>query len=80
MLVALGAFPRMWSVSAAGLTNHGSVFANVGATGAGLFAAGSIAAILIVALYALGVARDRREAQHSLLIQAWHLRQLLPRS
>lgn len=34
---------------------------------------------LLIALYSLQIARDRRVAQRSLYVQAWHLRQLLPR-
>ena len=35
--------------------------------------------LLVAGLFALAVTRDRREAQRSLHIQAWHLEQLLPR-
>jgi hypothetical protein len=35
--------------------------------------------IALVALYARGISRDRRVAQRPLHVQAWHLRQLLPR-
>jgi hypothetical protein len=79
-LDVLGVFPHTWTVSASGVTTHGSVFVTGGSSGAALLIAGSIAAILVVAFYTLGVARDRRDAQHSLMIQAWHLRQLLPRA
>jgi hypothetical protein len=31
-------------------------------------------------VYSHAISRDRREAQRQLLIQSWHLRQLLPRT
>jgi hypothetical protein len=34
----------------------------------------------IVAMFALGLNRDRNDAQRRLRIQAWHLGQLLPKS
>jgi eukaryotic-like serine/threonine-protein kinase len=67
-----------WSMNPTGLLSVGNVF-DPATMDARLIIAGHVAAVCLVAVYARGVGRDRRDAQRRLFMQAWHLRHLLPK-
>jgi serine/threonine-protein kinase len=79
-LEAAGVFgDTWWFTDGVGLTTTSTVFEATGTINMLGTVIGSIAMVVLVSQYALGIARDRREALRALQIQAWHLKQLLPR-
>jgi len=62
-----------------GLASHGTIFD--GRSSNDLLAAflGTVALVMVVGVYTVSVTRARRTAARETLVQAWHLRQLLPR-
>ena len=78
VLEEVGVFAPTWSMTSAGMVIHGSVFEPGHTEPAGTIT-GTILIVLLVALYMRVIVRDRRAAQRRLYLQAWHLRQLLPR-
>jgi hypothetical protein len=73
-----GVFAPAWSLSSEGVVSKGSIFADRDSI-APLFA-GNLAIAVLIAHYARGISRDRQLADRRLLIQRWHLLQLLPRA
>ncbi|HEY5946656.1 MAG TPA: serine/threonine-protein kinase [Kofleriaceae bacterium] len=73
-----GVLAPTWAMTPAGLLSFGSVFVQA-KMHAGFIILGHVAAVCLVAFYARGVGRDRRDAQRRLFLQAWHLRHLLPK-
>ena len=73
-----GILEPSWAMTPAGLLSFGNVFAQ-GEMHQGLIIAGHVAAVCLVAVYARGIGRDRRDAQRRLFLQAWNLRHLLPK-
>jgi hypothetical protein len=65
-------------MTADGVLSTGTALARGGRRFSSLFL-GNLAIIVVAAFYARAVARDRIQAQRKLQVQAWHLRQLLPR-
>ena len=49
-----------------------------GSRGVIFLTAGNIAVVVVTTLFSHKVAAQRRDAQHALAVQAWHLRHLLP--
>jgi len=78
ILEGIGALAPTFDMTSRGILLEGSIFETRTTVDAVALGAASIAITLLVALYALAIARDRRAAQRSLYVQAWHLRQLLP--
>jgi eukaryotic-like serine/threonine-protein kinase len=74
-----GLLAPTWEMTRAGIVSFGSVFDHTQML-TGLVIAGHVAAVCLVAIYARGIGRDRRDAQRRLFLQAWHLRHLLPKS
>lgn len=73
----LGLFARSWTMTANGVVSSGTVFHRGHDSVLPLFVS-NLTIIVLVSVYALGISRDRRIAQHALIIQTWHLRHLLP--
>ncbi|HEX5062904.1 MAG TPA: serine/threonine-protein kinase [Kofleriaceae bacterium] len=73
-----GVLAPSWAMTSDGILSTGNVFVQ-SQMPASLGIAGNVAAICLVAFYARGIGRDRREAQRRLFLQAWHLRHLLPK-
>jgi eukaryotic-like serine/threonine-protein kinase len=73
-----GAIPSTWVLGEGTLIIHGHALrVNGGATMATMLAA-NIAIVVMAGLQSVKLARANRDAQHQLVVQAWHLRQLLP--
>ncbi|HSD90783.1 MAG TPA: protein kinase [Kofleriaceae bacterium] len=79
MLEHAGVLPTTWSMTPAGLVSHGSVFI-AERMNASLIILGHVFAIVLVAGYARRIGRDRSDAQRRLLLQAWQLSHLLPKT
>jgi eukaryotic-like serine/threonine-protein kinase len=71
--------PPSWAPLPQGLISFGNVF-EPGHMHPSLIILGHLAAVCLVAFYARAVGRDRRDAQRKLFMQAWRLRQLLPKT
>jgi hypothetical protein len=78
-LEAAGVFAPSWRSSPEGVISKGTVFDPSGEIGLLSAFVANVVLTVIVALFARGVSRDRRLAQHRLYSQTWHLHQLLPR-
>ena len=77
-LEEIGVFDRSWEMTSNGVVSTGTVFLRGQGNVWPLFIS-NLLMIVLVSMYALGISRDRRQAQRELLIQRWQLRQLLPR-
>jgi eukaryotic-like serine/threonine-protein kinase len=73
----IGVFTSTWRMTSEGIVTHGVVY-EVTPLATGMLVVANIAGILLIALYAQTVARDRSNARRDIAIQAWQLRQLLP--
>ncbi|HEY5924947.1 MAG TPA: serine/threonine-protein kinase [Kofleriaceae bacterium] len=73
-----GVLRPSWEMTSQGLLSFGTIFDQAHAV-TSLTIAGHLAAVCLVALYARAIGRDRRDAQRRLFLQAWHLRQFLPK-
>jgi len=78
-LEALSILPRTWWMTPEGLLSHGNIFSSRGSSGAATIMIGNLLCALVVGSYARALNRDRRVALRNLHVQAWHLKQLLPR-
>jgi hypothetical protein len=67
-----------WQMTRGGIVSFGSVFDHTQML-TSLVIFGHVAAVCLVAIYARGIGRDRRDAQRRLFMQAWQLRHLLPK-
>jgi hypothetical protein len=79
VLEIAGVFAETSEMTPDGLLIHGTVFVARTARDSVAITIANVVIVLIVGLFALGVARDRRKAERQLYAQAWHLKQLLPR-
>ncbi|MCA1480938.1 hypothetical protein I6F37_39090 [Bradyrhizobium sp. NBAIM08] len=80
ILELAGILAPTWSVTAGAITTTShAVDLSSGPTSA-LLIFGNCMAIIVVGSFANALARSRREAQRSVEIQAWTLKQLLPMS
>ena len=75
----LGVFDPTWRVDSGTLQTWSTVFAGDRPVDIALVIVGNLAVTLVVARYAVVVMRAHHAAQRRVEIQAWHLRQLLPR-
>jgi type II secretory pathway component PulK len=60
------------------LLSHAGALELRGSSSVSLVIIASLATIVIAGVHAAAGAKARRDAQHRLVTQAWHLRQLLP--
>jgi hypothetical protein len=79
-LEALGVFARTWEITNDSLVIHSGALRLAGPISYILLITTSAAMVVISALLGQTIATSRRDAERKLEIQAWHLRQLLPRS
>jgi len=79
VLEYVAVLPATWWMTSDGLVSHGNIFRTSGSSSAVTLISGNLMAALVVGAYARALNRDRREALRTLHVQAWHLRQLLPR-
>ncbi len=78
LLEYVGVFAPTWWMGPDGLLTHGVVYEVTSLAMVTLVIA-NVLGILLIALYAQTVARDRRDARRDIAVHAWQLRQLLPR-
>jgi len=77
-LEAAGAIPSTWSLVDGALLLRSHVLRVDGAPAVVSIVLATTAAVVMAGLLSAKLARANRDAQHQLVIQAWHLRQLLP--
>ncbi len=75
---ATGVFAPTWRMTTEGLVTHGQIFEGRDSNDAFAMILSTFALTLVVGLYTLSLTRARRSAQRVTIVQAWHLRQLLP--
>jgi len=74
----LGVLSHTATVTAGAIELRSEIFATSGPLAVPALALANAVFLVIVARFAVLIARDRRSAQRRLTIQAWHLGQLLP--
>jgi hypothetical protein len=74
----IGVLSTTTSVTGGAIVIRSAIFAPGGSLAIYVLAVTNVVFLLIVARFALLLARDRRSAQKRLTVQAWHLGQLLP--
>jgi hypothetical protein len=79
LLEAAGIFKRTWEMTSVGLVTQGTIVNTVARTDVYFLAIGQTALAIAVSLFAITTTRAREQAQRKAHIQAWHLRQLIPR-
>jgi serine/threonine-protein kinase len=79
LLEASGVLARTWEMNDAGLLTYGEAMQVHGLPAIVVVLLGSVAAILMAGLQSARVGNASRDAHHKLVLQAHHLRQLLPR-
>jgi len=79
-LEVAGLLPRTWWMTDEGLVSAGNVFQSRATSGAVAILTGNLIFALVIGAYARALNRDRRVALRNLHVQAWHLKQLLPRT
>jgi serine/threonine-protein kinase len=77
-LEVIGAIPATWQLVDGGLLSRGYAMRVHGPPALVTLAIASSATVVMAGIQSVKLARASREAQHRLVIQAWHLRQLLP--
>lgn len=79
VLEQLGVLPHTFSYDARGLSSWGNLIDNRTTAGFVMSLLGAAALIVLTGRFAIGITRGRLAAQRHVQIQAWQLRQLLPR-
>ncbi len=74
----LGVFSPTWRVEEGAVVSMSAMFGIHGTVEAVALIVVNVALIMVVAMFALGVNRDRSDAHRTLRILAWHLAHLLP--
>ena len=77
-LEVAGVFSRTWEIKNSSLISHAGALELDGAPTLILLIGASIATIVIAGIHAARIYRSGREANRQLVMQSWHLRQLLP--
>ncbi len=80
LLEYAGVLERTWHVIDGAVVSTSRVVELSSGATAALLIFGNCMAIIVIGAFANALARSRREAQRSVEIQAWHLKQLLPMS
>ena len=79
MLEATGVLAPTWSITDGAIVIRGAATAFDGTRGAFFLIAVNLAMIVVATIYGWTLAAQRRDAHQRFEIQAWQLRQLLPR-
>ncbi len=74
-----GVVERTWQLRPDGIVMHGAAMELSGLAGVLMIVIGSTLTVLLAGIQSSTIARARRDAQHRLVGQAWHLAQLLPK-
>ena len=73
-----GILPRTWEIKDGALISHAGALSLEGNPTLAMLVAASVITISIAGVHAARIYRAGRDAQRQLVMQAWHLRQLLP--
>jgi serine/threonine-protein kinase len=79
VLELVGVLPATWRISEGLIKTRSEFFTLHGTTDELALIVANLGFLLIGALFAFGMSADRRRAERDLHVQAWHLRQLLPK-
>ncbi len=79
-LEAAGVMPHTFSWARAGLTSWGNIVDSRTDADFVIMLLGMVALLVLTARFTIGITRARLEAQRHVHLQAWQLRQLLPRA
>jgi hypothetical protein len=77
-LEGLELLPMTWEIREGALISHAGALELGGSSSVTMVFVASLATIVIAGLHAATIAKSSRQAQRQLVMQAWHLRQLLP--
>jgi hypothetical protein len=77
-LEAAGAIPSTWILVEGGMLLRSDAVRVDGASAVVSIVAATLATVVMAGVLSVRLARANRDAQHRLVVQAWHLRQLLP--
>jgi hypothetical protein len=77
-LEALGALRSTWVLVDGGMLMRGDAVRVDGAPAVSSLVLATVAVVVMAGVLSAKLARANRDAQHRLVVQAWHLRQLLP--
>ncbi len=77
-LEVIGAIPATWQFVDGGLLTRGHAMRIEGPPALATVVLASTATVVMAGIQSVKLARANRDAQHRLVIQAWHLAQLLP--
>ncbi len=77
-LEALGTLRSTWVLVDGGMLLRGDAVRVDGAPAVSSLVLASVAITVMAGVLSAKLARANRDAQHRLVVQAWHLRQLLP--
>jgi hypothetical protein len=77
-LEAVGVIPSTWAFTEGGMLLRSDAVRISGAPAVVSILLATVATVVMAGLLSVKLARANRDAQHRLVIQAWHLRQLLP--
>jgi len=80
VLERLGVLHPTFAYGLAGLTGWGNIIDSRTPTDLVMLLVGFVALLLLTTRFAIGITRARQEAQRHVHLQAWQLRQLLPRA
>jgi hypothetical protein len=78
VLEGTGVLPLTWEIRDGALISHAGALELGGSSSATMVVVASLATIVVAGIHAASIAKASRHAQHLLVTQAWHLRQLLP--
>ena len=78
VLEAQGLLPTTWDLRDGGLFSHAGALVISGTPTAILVIGATVATVIVAGIHAAALGRSNRSAQQQLVMQAWHLRQLLP--
>jgi len=78
LLEAGGLLPRTWELREGGLFSHAEALVISGTPTMVLVIGATLATVAIAGIHAAALGRSNRNAQRQLVMQAWHLSQLLP--
>ncbi|HEU0036611.1 MAG TPA: serine/threonine-protein kinase [Kofleriaceae bacterium] len=78
VLEEAGVLGKTWELVDGALVSHAGALAIHGDTSVWMVIIASIATILMAGIHSATIAKASRQAHHQVVMQAWHLRQLLP--
>ncbi|MEO8703667.1 MAG: serine/threonine-protein kinase [Kofleriaceae bacterium] len=78
VLEARELLPSTWDIREGALTSHAGAIDLGGSSSVTMIIGASLATIVIAGVHSAAIAKSMRQAQRQLVMQTWHLQQLLP--